>query len=124
VAGQLPSPAPNVPDAYTVPPAAFRAVTTVPGRGGKISITKASQLPPPAAHDQNSWWQDLEHRLGTGVDFTLIPLPQYTERTTAQIAADNLPDLLLISLLSAPAQYRAVDRVPSPISPAISAAMR
>jgi len=66
----------------------------------------------------------LEHRLGTGVDFTLIPLPQYTERTTAQIAADNLPDLLLISPLSAPAQYRAVDRVPSPISPAISAAMR
>lgn len=108
--GKLPAPAPNVPDAYAIPPAAFRSVATVPGRGGKISVTKASQLPPPTAHDRNSWWQELERRLGTTVDFTLIPLPQYTERTTAQIAAGNLADLLLISPLSAPAQYRAVQQ--------------
>ena len=108
--GKLPAPAPNVPDAYTIPPAAFRSVATVPGRGGKISVTKASQLPPPTAHDRNSWWQELERRLGTTVDFTLIPLPQYTERTTAQIVAGNLSDLLLISPLSAPAQYRAVQQ--------------
>ena len=47
--GKLPSPAPNVPDAYTLPPAPFKTVAVVPGKGGKVSITKASQRPPAVA---------------------------------------------------------------------------
>ena len=53
VGGKLPSPAPNVPDAYLTPPPPFTSVTAVPGRGGKVSITKASQRPPAVPHDQN-----------------------------------------------------------------------
>jgi hypothetical protein len=106
--GNLPSPAPNVPDAYLAPPPPFRSVATVPGKGGKISITKASQRPPAVPHDQNQWWQELEKRAGATLDFTLVPLPQYTEKATALIAAGDIPDILLISPLSAPDQYKAV----------------
>jgi putative aldouronate transport system substrate-binding protein len=108
--GKLPSPAPNVPDAYLTPPPPFKSVAAVPGRGGKVSITKASQRPPAVPHDQNQWWQELEKRLGATVDFTLVPLPQYTEKATALIAAGDIPDVLLISPLAAPDQYKAVQQ--------------
>ncbi len=108
--GKLPSPASNVPDAYTTPPAPFKSVAVVPGRGGKVSITKASQRPPAVPHDQNQWWQELEKRTGTKLDFTLVPLPQYTEKATALIAAGDIPDILLISPLSVPDQYKAVQQ--------------
>jgi len=106
--GKLPSPAPNVPDTYLTPPPIYRSVMAVPGRGSKISITKASQQPPTVPHDQNQWWQELEKRLGATLDITLVPLPQFTEKATALIAANTIPDILLISPLSAPDQYRAV----------------
>jgi len=108
--GKLPSPAPNVPDAYITPPAPFKSVTVVPAKGSKISITKASQRPPAVPHDQNQWWQELEKRMGATLDFTLVPLPQYTEKATALIAAGDIPDILLISPLSAPDQYKAVQQ--------------
>jgi len=110
VNGKLPSPAPNVPDAYLTPPAPFKSVAGMPGKGGKVSITKASQRPPAVPHDQNQWWQELEKRLGATVDFTLVPLPQYTEKATALIASGDIPDLLLISPLSVPDQYKAVQQ--------------
>jgi putative aldouronate transport system substrate-binding protein len=108
--GKLPSPAPNVPDAYLTPPAPFKTVAVVPGRGGKVTITKASQRPPAVAHDQNQWWQELDKRVGATLDITLVPLPQYTEKATALIASSDIPDILLISPLSAPDQYKAVQQ--------------
>ncbi|MHB8645278.1 MAG: extracellular solute-binding protein [Thermomicrobiales bacterium] len=108
--GTLPSPAPNVPNAYLTPPAPFKSVAVIPGRGGTVSITKASQRPPAVPHDQNQWWQELEKRMGTRLDITLVPLPQYSEKATALIAAGDIPDILLISPLSAPDQYKAVQQ--------------
>jgi putative aldouronate transport system substrate-binding protein len=106
--GKLPSPAPGVPDAYLTPPPPFRSVAEIPGRGATIAITKASQQPPPTPRAQNAWWQELEKRLGSTMNFTLVPLPQFTEKVTTLIAAGDLPDLLLISPLTSPDQYRAV----------------
>jgi len=106
--GKLPSPAPGVPDAYLTPPPSFKSVATVPGRGAKIAVTKASQQSPPTPRDQNAWWQELEKRLGSTMDFTLVPLPQFTEKVTTLIAGGDLPDLILISPLTSPDQYRAV----------------
>jgi putative aldouronate transport system substrate-binding protein len=110
IGGRLPSPAPNVPDAYLAPPAPFKTVAVVPGKGSKVSITKASQRPPAVAHDQNQWWQELDKRVGATMDITLVPLPQYTEKATALIASGDIPDILLISPLSAPDQYKAVQQ--------------
>jgi len=108
MSGKLPSPAPGVPDAYTSAPPLFRAVAMIPGRGGKISIVKASQQAPPPPRDQNVWWQELEKRLGTQIDFTLVPLPSYTEKATTLIASGDLPDLLSISPQTTPDQLKAV----------------
>lgn len=108
--GGIPSPAPNVPDAYITLPAPFTSVAAVPGKGGRVSITKASQRPPAVPHDQNQWWQELEKRTGAKLDITLVPLPQYTEKATALIASGDIPDILLISPLSVPDQYKAVQQ--------------
>src|SRR5689334_17751721 len=108
--GKIPSPAPNVPDAYLTPPAPFKSVAVIPGKGSKISITKASQKPPAVPHDQNQWRLELERRMGAQLDITLGPLPQYTEKATALIAAGDIPDIMLISPLSAPDQYKAVQQ--------------
>jgi len=108
MSGKLPSLAPGVPDAYTSAPPLFRAVAMIPGRGGKISIVKASQQAPPPPRDQNVWWQELEKRLGTQIDFTLVPLPSYTEKATTLIASGDLPDLLSISPQTTPDQLKAV----------------
>lgn len=106
--GKLPSPAPGVPDAYLTPPPPFKSVAAIPGRGMKIAITKASQQPPPIPRAQNTWWQELEKRLGSTMDFNLVPLPQFTEKVTTLIAGGDLPDIILISPLTSPDQYRAV----------------
>ncbi|MCA1668431.1 MAG: extracellular solute-binding protein [Thermomicrobia bacterium] len=44
------------------------------------------------------------------MDFTLVPLPQYTEKASALIAAGDIPDILLISPLTAPDQYKVVQQ--------------
>jgi hypothetical protein len=90
------------------PPAPFRSVSGIPGRGSKISLIKASQQPPPVPRENNSWWLELEKRIGATLDITLVPLPQYTEKATLLIAGGQIPDILLISPLSVPDQYRAV----------------
>jgi putative aldouronate transport system substrate-binding protein len=61
-------------------------------------------------HDQNQWWQELDKRMGAQLDITLVPLTQFTEKATALIAAGDIPDILLISPLSAPDQYKAVQQ--------------
>ena len=72
----------------------------IPGRA-KITIAKASQKPPRAARPE-SWWLELEKRMGATLDITLVPLPQFTEKATALIAGGDIPDILLISPLTCP----------------------
>src|SRR2546425_737236 len=59
----FPSPAPGVPDAYTVPLPAFQSVSTVPGHGGTVTVFSITYAPPEIPHDMNRYWQELERRL-------------------------------------------------------------
>lgn len=93
---KLPSPAPNVPDAYVCPPPAFQSVDAVPGQGSTVSIFKATQLPPITPRDQNLYWQELEKRLGVRIELEQVPISNYAEKMAVLTASGELADLTLI----------------------------
>ena len=59
----FPSPAPNVPDAYTAPLPPFQSVNFVPGRGGTVNVFSVTYSTPETPKSMNKFWQELEQRL-------------------------------------------------------------
>lgn len=94
--GILVSSVEGVPNAYTTMPAPFASTQGVPGSGGKVTMSTTSYSPPPTAHDQNTFWQALEQRLGVQWDADLIPASSYGEKMTALMAGGDLPELMFL----------------------------
>jgi putative aldouronate transport system substrate-binding protein len=108
--GVVPSPAPDVPEAYLKLPASFTSVAAVPGKGSKVTAAFISYNPPPPPRDQNVYWQELEKRLGITYEPTIIPADSYREKMAALVAGGNLPDLTVIEQLNAPDLLKAVNQ--------------
>ncbi len=104
--GFYPSPAPNVPDAYTKLPPAFKSVNAVPGKGSKVTAFLIGYNPPVPGRSSNKYWQELEKRLGVTWEPTVTPAASYVEKLTATIASGDIPDLTLLQLEYAPDQNR------------------
>ena len=105
-AGFYPSPAPNVPDAYTKLPAGFTSVGAVPGRGGKVNAFLIGYNPPVPPRSSNKYWQELEKRLGVTYEPTITPAASYVEKLAAIVASGDIPDLTFLQLEYAPDQNR------------------
>jgi putative aldouronate transport system substrate-binding protein len=105
-AGFYPSPAPNVPDAYTTLPAGFTSVNAVPGKGGKVNAFLIGYNPPVPGRTSNKYWQELEKRLGATFEPTITPAASYVEKLAAIVASGDIPDLTLLQLEYAPDQNR------------------
>lgn len=97
--GVLVSTVEGVPNAYTRMPTPFQSVAAVPGKGDTVRMLTISYSPPPSDKSQNTYWQELEKRLGVTWEPTLVPASSYGEKVSALIAGGDLPDLffLLIS---------------------------
>lgn len=92
--GYIPSPMEGVPDAwYRYPEAPQASVSEAPGTGGTVKMVQISDKHI-KARDENQWWQELEKRLGTSVEITLVPGAAYGERMATMIAGGDFPDLL------------------------------
>lgn len=104
--GKIASGNPAVPDAYLKYPPTFKTVNYVPGKGGKVTIFKASQLPPPTPKDSNAYWQELDKRLGVTTDYTLVPVSSYREKFVALAAGGDFADITLLWPSMAPDQYK------------------
>jgi putative aldouronate transport system substrate-binding protein len=101
--GVIPSPMPGVPAVYTKYPAPYQSVTDVPGKGGKVRIfwlTDARIKP----RDENTWWQELEQRLGVELDIQLIPGSAYGDKIATTIAGGDMPELMQVLTLLSPQQ--------------------
>lgn len=101
--GVIPSPMPGVPAVYTKYPAPYQSVTEVPGKGGRVRIfwlTDARIKP----RDQNTWWQELEQRLGVELDIQLIPGSAYGDKIATTIAGGDMPELMQVLTLLSPQQ--------------------
>ncbi len=109
IAGRTVGGSPDVPDAYTRLPPAFKATSGTPGKGGKVSVFEIAYNPPPPARDQNKYWQHLEKQLGVMWDVTLAPAgDQYTQKISTLTASNDLPDLTYIYLTQAPDQNKVI----------------
>jgi len=101
--GVIPSPMPGVPAVYTKYPEPVTTVTEPPGKGGKVRIfwlTDARIKP----RDENTWWQELEQRLGVELDIQLIPGSAYGDKIATTIAGGDMPELMQVLTLLSPQQ--------------------
>ncbi len=98
--GVLKSTVEGVPDAFTRTPTPFKSVASVPGSGDKVRMLTISYSPPPTEKNSNTYWQELEKRLGVEWDPTLIPVASYGEKTAAIIASGDMPELFYLLITS------------------------
>lgn len=98
--GAITSSVEGVPDAFTTTPKPFQSVATVPGSGDKVSMLTISYSPPPTEKSKNSYWQELEKRLGVEWDPMLVPVSSYGEKTAAVIASGDMPELFYLLVTS------------------------
>ena len=108
--GVIPSPAPDVPEAYLTLPPPFKSVAAVPGKGGKVTAAFISYSAPVPPRDQNLYWQELEKRLGITYEPNMIPADSYKEKMAALVAGGDLPDLTVVEQLNAPELLKAVNQ--------------
>src|ERR671939_613581 len=108
--GVIPSPAPDVPEAYLTLPPPFKSVAAVPGKGSKVTAAFISYSAPVPPRDQNQYWQELEKRLGITYEPNIIPADSYKEKMAALVAGGELPNLTVVEQLNAPELLKAVNQ--------------
>ncbi|WP_433246449.1 hypothetical protein ACQPYK_45260 [Streptosporangium sp. CA-135522] len=90
----LPGSAQGIDPAYLkYPKELVKSVAAPPGDGSKITaLTETFNTPaPPMA--QNAYWQELNKRLGSEFDMTIV-VDDYPAKFNAVIASDDIPDLV------------------------------
>ncbi len=110
-AGAIVSDVEGVPVAYTQYPEPFASTDGVPGNGDTVTMLTLSYSPPPTSKDDNTYWQQLEERLGVTYDADVTPISGYGEKIATVFAGGDLPDLFY--LLPGPARpviYEAIDQ--------------
>lgn len=108
----FPSPAPGVPDAYTVPLPAFQSVNSAPGHGEAVSVFSITFIPPETPHGMNRYWQELEKLLNISSWNISHALgnQNYAVKVGTLLASGNLPDLFLINTGLAPTLIPAISQ--------------
>ncbi len=96
IEGAIPSGVPGVPDAYPKLPTPYKSTMGVPGKGGTVThFAILFAAPPP--RDGNSYWFEIEKRIGAKWDVTFAPSASYGEKVTATLAGGDLPDLFYMN---------------------------
>ena len=87
----------GVPDVCIQLPQPYAATAGVPGRGGTVRAFTISYATPGPGRDDNSYWQELERRLGVTWEVDMTPQPAYGEKSSAYFAGGDLPDLFYLN---------------------------
>ena len=105
----IPSGVVGVPDVYLTVPQPFTSYDGVPGDGSTVRAFILTYSPPPVAKASNTYWQELEKRLGVTYDVIITPQPDYGEKSAALLASGDIPDLFYLNPdQNAPQQYQAM----------------
>lgn len=107
----FPSPAPNVPDAYTAPLPPFQSVNFVPGRGGAVKVFAVTYNKPETPKSMNRFWQGLEQRLNVTWNTNFAAGNEiYIEKANTLLASGDLPDLFVIMPAIAPSLVHTIQQ--------------
>lgn len=107
--GKYPSPIEGVSDAYDKLPPPFKAVTMIPGKGSKVTLLhQYFNGAAPVPRDQNTYWRELEKRLGVTYEPTFVPGGSYDEKFAAVAAGGDFPDIVFLG--NTPAQLAAINQ--------------
>jgi putative aldouronate transport system substrate-binding protein len=60
----------------------------------ELNIVAQTALAPPTPRDDNTYWQEIERRLGCRLNFDFTPNTDYTAKLAAVLASGDLPDFL------------------------------
>jgi|GEM_PF-4192121 len=60
----------------------------------ELNIVAQTALAPPTERDSNSYWQEIEKRLGCRLNFNFTPNSDYTAKIATVLASGDLPDLM------------------------------
>ncbi|MEV0291722.1 extracellular solute-binding protein [Kribbella sp. NPDC050820] len=87
----------NIPDAFHRYPAdPVRAITQPPGDGKPIQVTTFTNWPIPPKVEQNTFWQELNKRVGSPIQVNLTPSADYPKKFATAVAGDQLGDLFTV----------------------------
>src|SRR5947209_20428557 len=107
----FPSPAPGVPEAFTVPLPAFQSVASAPGRGGTVNVFSITYAAPETPKNMNHYWQELEKRLNVTWNVTYaVGNANYSEKVATLLASGDLPDLFRLNTGIAPSLLQAIQQ--------------
>jgi putative aldouronate transport system substrate-binding protein len=82
---------------FALPKDLFKAVPQTPAVGGEISVQTWTQTPPPPPIEQNSFWQELNKRVGATLKINIVPQSDYQAKLATTLAGGDLPDILYIN---------------------------
>jgi len=90
-----PSIGPLYEDAFdNYPSNPVKAISTPPGKGGRVDITTIALFPPPTPFDQNPAWQAVNKELNADVQFNILPSGDYAVRMATLMAGNDVPDMM------------------------------
>jgi putative aldouronate transport system substrate-binding protein len=83
---------------YNYPRDLVDAFKDKPGKGaGEVSVFTNMFNPVPPGVGSNSYWQQLNDRVGATLNITMTPAGDYPNKLSTVIAGGDLPDLVMIS---------------------------
>ncbi|GAA2760197.1 extracellular solute-binding protein [Actinopolymorpha rutila] len=85
---------PNAFESYPRPP--FTSVPKTPAHGGQVTACVLDWGPPPPGKAKNVWAQQLDKRLGTTWNPTVIPAASYDTKVAAILASGEIPDVMWV----------------------------
>jgi putative aldouronate transport system substrate-binding protein len=76
-----------------------QSVHGVPGKGGTVSALLITYSPPPTPLGNNSYWQQLNRRLGVNLQPIIVPEADWSAKLATVMAggSGNLPDFMLLT---------------------------
>lgn len=83
---------------YAYPAHPVAAISGKPGQGaGTVRVLTDIFTPVPPGAGSNSYWQELNRRLGATLDLAMTPDADYLAKLSTVISGGDLPDMMMIS---------------------------
>jgi putative aldouronate transport system substrate-binding protein len=87
---------------YKYPASPAKINDATPGDGGTVKAFNWLAGAAPPDLDKNSYWQELNTRLGVKLDISFTPSADYAARVATTVAGGDLPDLMPLSVSDVP----------------------